>query len=748
MNWLPALSAWPFVAAGVAAALATLLLHLWRRRAVDAIAWGAMDFLREAVRQQRRWWQLRDALLLLLRTAAVLLFGLALARPYYSASGAARRERPVHAVLVIDNSLSMSYETLQGSLIQRAQQAARNLIERLPDGSRVSLLPGVDWNSHAAATVAMQPDQALAAVHEIEVVDGAANVRTMLLAAQEAIGRVGGLPAVVVLLGDAQASTFESPPNSREFDGLAAVQLVDLAGGSRDNTWVAEVDVPDEFAVAGTPVTINVTIERRGGEAPRTIDVACDVDGRTVTTRTMTLDAGSATQHLTFQPTFQLVDNSEANLSAVPVRISITPDRLPLDDVRYAAVTVLERLPAVFVDDVGEREDSRLGRWGETRSLRRLWQTEANSTAASSAALTAITLDQLDAESLAETRLLVVAGVADPQDKVPLLRSFVARGGRLLIAAGGAFDPASWTERAWLNGDGVLPAPLQPDLLGSPLSQATGRLNPLSIDFASLADNPAMRFSGMADDDLRDLYAEPLFFQVAQANADARLGDVLARFNDPAATPFAVERSIGAGKVVFLASGLTSDWNTLPRSNAVLLLDRLARSLIAETIAPTNWPAQADLAVPLPTNFRDADLVVRGPTPSQPAAELPTTSDSSLHVHFPALRRGIYELQRRPAHDTADAAAGGKLVCAVNGNASESDLTAAADQHWAALSRVVDFQVMTGGAELSFADAWDTGYELWWWLIVVVMLLLAAELVVLAAAHSRRPQVPEMRIGA
>ena len=43
-----------------------------------------MDFLREALQRNRRILQLRDLLLLLLRCAAIILFGLALARPFWS----------------------------------------------------------------------------------------------------------------------------------------------------------------------------------------------------------------------------------------------------------------------------------------------------------------------------------------------------------------------------------------------------------------------------------------------------------------------------------------------------------------------------------------------------------------------------------------------------------------------------------------------------------------------------------------
>src|SRR5688572_5815808 len=73
-------SPWFFVA-GAVCALGPIVIHLLNRRRYVTIEWAAMDFLREALRRNRRILELRDVALLILRTLAVLLIGTALARP-------------------------------------------------------------------------------------------------------------------------------------------------------------------------------------------------------------------------------------------------------------------------------------------------------------------------------------------------------------------------------------------------------------------------------------------------------------------------------------------------------------------------------------------------------------------------------------------------------------------------------------------------------------------------------------------
>ena len=63
-------------------------------------------------------------------------------RPIFSSiEGTGKPTDPVHAVLIVDNSLSMGYEKLDGTLLDEAKTKAREFIDALPQGSRISVLP-------------------------------------------------------------------------------------------------------------------------------------------------------------------------------------------------------------------------------------------------------------------------------------------------------------------------------------------------------------------------------------------------------------------------------------------------------------------------------------------------------------------------------------------------------------------------------------------------------------------------------
>src|SRR5205823_13660983 len=109
--------------------------------------------------------------------------------------------------------------------------------------------------------------------------------------------------------------------------------------------------------------------------------------------------------------------------------------------------------------------------------------------------------------------------------------------------------------------------------------------------------------------DLKALYAEPFFFKAVQVDdsptilalfKQEREPQVLARFETRGRSIFLVSRQIGQGKVLFCSTGLLSSWNTLPKTNAILMFDRLLRQMIQNTLPERNLAPTDQLMLALP----------------------------------------------------------------------------------------------------------------------------------------------------
>jgi len=784
-------TSWTFAAVGALCALGPIIIHLLNRRRHRVVKWAAMDFLRQALERNRRILQIRDILLLILRTAAVLLFGLALARPYFATQQEAFDDKqPLHAVLVIDNSLSMAYESLEGSLLDQAKERARQLIEMLPAGSRISLVPACGSRAALSVDPYDAKESALEALDQIEIVDRSANLVRSANDAQRACQAAPELAKRVVFFGDQQERNWQDVRQTGVLEKLPAMQVVDVSPGQWENTWIADLRLQDGLADMETPATVVVALAHQGSGSRRDLQVMLSLGETVLGQKTVTVEPGLGTREVDFECVF----NNLTELPApdrpvfVTLRASIEPDRLAADDERFLAVPVVAALPVVFVDQYGpNQEDVVRGRLGETRHLRKLLAPRTSRSDAPRQLVNVrhITPAELTQEILADARLVVVAGIAEPGEMAALLRDYVLQGGQLVLAAGAEFDPSAWNVAAWQEGTGILPLPLADEPIGQTPEASGENLKPFHLSFGSLAGEDYFQLANVAEAELRDLYAEPFFFKAvrvddsdaalaaaeqakaasapapvwlvwaaearpaddakAQANASERKPSaqrprVLARYDLPGQPPFLVARQIGRGQVVFCSTGLLSSWNTLPKTNAVLMFDRILRGMIESTLPGRNLSATDRLQLPLPSG--EQNLLVSLARPGRANEQEPIDvgyldGDQRGVTLTGLLERGVYRITGvRPAVRSTSAAASDKPVwdvpLVVNGEAEESDLTPLGENDLAAIPGAANVRWVGAGEEISLTGTAVRGQSSWWWLALFTLLLLLLEMSVLA----------------
>jgi hypothetical protein len=532
LSFLPGY-AW-FAIAGAIAATAPVIIHLLNRRRFRTVQWAAMDFLRQAVQRNRRILQIRDLVLLLLRTAALLLFGLALARPFFQRGESAfDPDSPLHVALVVDNSMSMGYQQMLGKrVLDEAQQRAEEVINALPERSLIAVIPLSGSEYGRTRDSYRNKTDAVEAVKRIDVVDRRGTVSQAIDLAQDAFAGAESDEAArrIVLVSDDQRANWPNGSIAERWKNYPEMLFVDVAPRKADNAWVDSVSITDGVADVSSPTTIVAVVRYQGAERRSDIAVNLTINGEVKDTKKIDLDPGQSLE-VTFRYLFAPEERLAGMVNPVQAAVSLSPDQLPEDDTRYLIIPVVAELPVLFIDQYGAKgEDLRTSRLGETYSLRRLLAPKVSRTDESPQLIKVkhITLDELTQEQLREARLVVIAGVASPGDAVPLLREYVRQGGPLFIAAGGSFDPAQWQELAWKDGAGILPAPLSPILLGKLDNEISKLSDILTINPDTLAHS-YFQFPEMSRADQARFFTEgsggfkPAFFKLAEANTDTKL---------------------------------------------------------------------------------------------------------------------------------------------------------------------------------------------------------------------------------
>lgn len=544
-------------AAGIACVAIPILIHILFRRRRRPMAWGAMRFLREAYRRQRRRLALEQWLLLALRCLAILLIALAVGGLILGDRSVASGPRDV--VLVIDNSLASAAEAGDGSALLEQLNAARAVVGSLGPGDRVGVItsgspiralvypPSSDRQAVAELLGTIAPTEG---VHDpagaLELIDEPSYDAIIFSA-----WRSGSLP------GSSAAGAMER-----------AVTITAPAGAGLDNATVAAI-VPTRSTIPlvgdggrrTVASQVRVVLQRSGPwldrEIERTVRLSLVQAGST-------LPAGTATAR--FAPnerTSELVvpiaiEGAAAGLGVI--RATIDADALAADNQARAPLELREELGVALIG----RQRSGL------TSVERFGQADWLSIALAPRARDGLALERLDPAAIDRSRLrafdalIVAEPAAVTAEGWRVLADAVARGALLLVFPSAGDDAQDWAQpmRTALSLDAAIALePVAIDDTIAPRTRADGLLALLAGELEELAPWVSIE---------RSLDVEPDGMSIELASNSGRPLILSSRPTE------------SGGLVVLSAIALDTRWTDLPLKPLVVpLVQELVRQGIA-----------------------------------------------------------------------------------------------------------------------------------------------------------------------
>lgn len=301
-----------------------LLIHIFSRTRLHRHDFPSLRLL-DAVRRERfSFVRLKEILLLILRTLALLALLLVPPRPALIARGAGLP--PGDFVVVLDDSYSMGW----GTRWDRARDAARRLLEGAGPGRRAGLLTAS--GSLLDTVLVDRPATLIRQLDSLPISSTAARLDSALALAR----RAGGGKVTVFAVTDLQARAL--PPGRA--DSIEPVRFVDVGADRAANVAVIDVGPENRLPVPKRAVRVRAVFANHSDRAITGFAVA-DVGGRVEETA-LELPPRSRTAHV-----FALALESPG---AHPVRVEFRSDSLSSDDTRWAVVTIPERLRLLAVE--------------------------------------------------------------------------------------------------------------------------------------------------------------------------------------------------------------------------------------------------------------------------------------------------------------------------------------------------------------------------------------------------------------
>lgn len=635
-----------FAAAGLALVALPVLIHILNRRRYRTQQWAAMKFLLEAMRRNRRRLQFEQWILLAIRCLAMVLLGLALARPVGcqdSSLAALAAQRSGLHVLVIDNSYSMAYQADRADAkthLDQARRLARQLVERLSSGGEsVAIITAARPAQAILARPSYDLPAAVAAIDRIEQSHAATDLAGAIRLATQVGNEEQRQPARTLhLLSDATASAFR---------GDAAADLAAAATDAARVFRVFHYDLgkPGQWNQAALALAPASGLVRQGFANDFLATVRGFGPARDARLL-WTLDDQPLPGGATLQPDPQTPPVVQSNatfrdggLHVLGVSVA-GDDRLPLDNARWKVVDVASQLRVLLVE--GKRGIGPLA--GSAAFLRLALAPPGDGdgpgrTSSSYLAPEVVSDLELPDKVLGDYRAVVLADVAAVTAPVAdRLRSFVDRGGTLVIFAGEQVDRASYDAN-------LLSRTLMPGRLVKRVTRPDGG-KPFAFDFRPQGSNhPFLRaFRGVTNSGL-DTAEIDQYWQV-EVPPDGRVQRVLDYLpHDNGADPAITVHPVGGGLVVFVSTTANAEWTSFPAKPAyVTLVHELLSNAVSGAERWLNLAVGQPLEVPASVGITAVPTLLDPQRNAIPVEHHGGADGVSVYRSPPLLEPGVHTL--------------------------------------------------------------------------------------------------------
>ncbi len=679
----------PIFLAGLLALAVPIFVHLTHKERDEPVRFPSLMFLDripfKTVKRQR----IRNWLLFILRSLAIILLVIAFARPLFNSDqGGVRLALGAREVVILlDRSFSMGH----GNRWERAKSEARSVVSSLGEGDRATLVV-FDSDAGVVAEATSDPLALERAIDAATVGSQVTRYGGALKLAQQLLEESRQPRLELVLITDYQRSGWDAD----EFVVMPEGTDVDhrnVSDANASNMAITSVFAARNYRSGREQLAVSARLVNRSDEAVTGHEVKLHVDDRLVQTVGADLEANSAVT-VSFEP----VPVSEGVTRMV---VEQDTDGLPADDMFRFVVSGSEPQSVLVIDDGG-----RQGRNG-------LFLRRALSIGNSPAF-------DVQTKSVNATRASDIAGSAAViLNDVPFpggatgnaLRDYVAAGGGLLVVLGERSRPQNWT----LDNRALLPG-----TFGQTVDRTDDRGGTLAyVDYS----HPVFEvFSGPRSGDL----SSPRFFRYTRSS-EVATENVLARFDDGQVA--LARHTVGEGRVFVWTSTMDDFWNDLPLKPIYL---PLVHELVKQTASFSEarlWATAGDV-LDLPNDREVASLLENinevgefEMVVESPSGEISLWNSLEEHKFFQLDEHGFFEV--RPIDESA------RVLFAVNLDAEESDLThIEVGEVDAALAPEAGGTVRAGvDIELSQDDL-ERRQAAWWYLLVVVLVLLVVESVV------------------
>lgn len=228
---------------GVLSAIVPIIIHFSINKKPQDVPFPAFRFLQKT-KITGRIFRVKQWLLLLLRILLLLFFSMALARPklYSTWFSSDTPTRVTNAIILLDDTLSMSYKEAGKSRFEFAQEKALTLLDQLEPPSKICLYP----LSRGPGQFTIDFESIRTEIKRLQCTTLSASAQDGLFASKTLLEELGEQKGDIFLVSDLTQKNFPSLSSSPLSFAPFKVHLETIGHGKPQNAGVAEVEIPSK----------------------------------------------------------------------------------------------------------------------------------------------------------------------------------------------------------------------------------------------------------------------------------------------------------------------------------------------------------------------------------------------------------------------------------------------------------------------------------------------------------------------
>ncbi len=569
----------PAVLFGLLAATIPVLLHFLNLRKLRKIEFSTLSFLKELQKTKIRRIKFKQWLLMLIRIAIIILLVAAFARPAIkNISFGASSSAKTTAVIIIDNTFSMSAVTEKGSFLNRAKQTAKNLLNNFQEGDEIAVIPIADLSGGKFEPVTNFKD-VLNSINDISLSAVSGTFNNAIVAASKILYASKNFNKEIYLISDFQKgrinnSSADISDLSKSLTEKTRLFLIDVRSKEITNLGIEDLIPENQIFETGKNIVFSSRVKNYSQQAVNNSVVSLYLNGKRCAQQSLNLSGGEI-KKISFETT--LSDTGFIDVSA-----ELEDDDIPMDNKRFAEIYVPGRISLLIIRD--NAEDLKFIKLIAAGTEQKITINE-------------IPLAQIASANLkGYNAIFIIASDNNPDLKI--LTEFVDAGGRIVVMPGSGCSLQNFQK---------ICAALK---VSAPLNQA-GEINSSSNPFRfgkTDFENPL--FQNLFENQNQKQIESPLIYFYFRIIPEPPGKNIIAMTDN---SSFLSEYKLGKGKIFLFNSAPSLSWSNFPVKGIFApLINKLIHYSASNTSGQNDFKAGDEIIADISSGSA-GQIIVRRP---------------------------------------------------------------------------------------------------------------------------------------